>query len=240
MQGFGKLAVLFMDTKIGLPSDFVRTFSVFYDQPDYLRKFDELLTKLTALPKYYSDMLADTALDVGDYEKAAKYYQDAFLFSGNSKHLSELQDVKNRLKSNEVDFHGFSRRLTEQIDVFLKAKLFDSRSKRPKKLETGQRSKQKADFAARPPGEPDDLLIHFLAKYPKTAFSPWRIQTWGSQREGFNRLAQYSKVAIRQSLDRLLAGGKLETALSRKGNTLYKLVTEHKNDSENDAIGEDE
>jgi hypothetical protein len=119
------------------------------------------------------------------------------------------------------------------------AELLDSLSQRVEKLESVNVPKQEGEPTTRPRHELDDLLLQFFAKYPKTAFSPWRIQTWGGQREGFKRLTQYSKITIRQHLDRLLVEGKVQTTLSRKGNTLYKLASKEE-ESPNNAIDSDE
>jgi hypothetical protein len=117
------------------------------------------------------------------------------------------------------------------------AEALDSLSQRIEKVERVYIPKTETEDSPIPRHELEDLLMKFFAKYPKTAFSPWRIQTWGAQREGFNRLSQYSRITIRQYLDRLLVEGKLETVLSRKGNTLYRLANAGEN-SFNQSIEE--
>lgn len=118
------------------------------------------------------------------------------------------------------------------------AELLDSLSQRVEKLESAGAATDTKP-SVRPTHELDELLLKFFAKYPKTAFSPWRIQTWGGEREGFQRLKQYSRITIRHHLDRLLVEGHLQTTLSRKGNTLYKLAG-RKQSSPNNAIDSDE
>jgi len=87
-------------------------------------------------------------------------------------------------------------------------------------------SAQTPETATTAPAEDalDALLMQFLRRYSRTAFSPWRIQIWGAQQKGFKDLSQHSKVAIRQHLDRLLVQEKVRTTISRKGNTLYKVA----------------
>ncbi|MFO8163162.1 MAG: hypothetical protein R6T98_01350 [Desulfatiglandales bacterium] len=116
------------------------------------------------------------------------------------------------------------------------AELLDSLSQRVEKLESAG-SPSDTKTTTRPMHELDELLLKFFAKYPKIAFSPWRIQTWGSEREGFQRLRQYSRITVRHHLDRLLVEGHLRTTLSRKGNTLYMLAEQ---DGPNKAMDSDE
>jgi len=113
------------------------------------------------------------------------------------------------------------------------AELLDSLSQRVEELEARSQPTLSPP-ATRKQKELDDLLLNFFTKYPKTAFSPWRIQTWGGERDEFKRLRQYSRVTIRHHLDRLLVEGLLRTTLSKKGNTLYILADGEKESPNND------
>ena len=67
-------------------------------------------------------------------------------------------------------------------------------------------------------------LEQFLTKYQKWAFSPSRIRAWGSKQQGFSVLANYEYPFIRSTLQKMVSDGTLETRISRKGNTLYRIA----------------
>lgn len=118
------------------------------------------------------------------------------------------------------------------------AELLDSLSQQVEKLEVGIQGIP-IPPAPRQQKELDNLLLKFFTKYPKMAFSPWRIQNWEDEREEFKRLRQYSNVTIRHHLDRHLVKGLLRTALRKNGNTLYMLAYGEK-ESPNNALDRDE
>ncbi|MCS0433164.1 hypothetical protein [Vibrio diabolicus] len=68
------------------------------------------------------------------------------------------------------------------------------------------------------------LLLEFLQKYSEWAFSPSRIRVWGSKQQGFSSLSNYEHPFIRSTLQKLVSEGKLETRVSKKGNTLYRIA----------------
>ncbi|CAH7201943.1 conserved hypothetical protein [Vibrio chagasii] len=68
------------------------------------------------------------------------------------------------------------------------------------------------------------LLLEFLQKYSEWAFSPSRIRVWGSKQQGFSSLSDYEHPFIRSTLQKLVSEGKLETRVSKKGNTLYRIA----------------
>jgi hypothetical protein len=67
------------------------------------------------------------------------------------------------------------------------------------------------------------LLLTFLETYEKWAFSPSRIKMWGAKQQGFSSLSDYELPFIRITLQKMLTEGTIETTLSKKGNTLYRL-----------------
>lgn len=67
------------------------------------------------------------------------------------------------------------------------------------------------------------LLMQFLTKYKDWAFSPSRIRAWGSQQQGFSSLADYKYPFIRGTLQKMVSENILETRISKKGNTLYRV-----------------
>lgn len=77
---------------------------------------------------------------------------------------------------------------------------------------------------AQPPSlELRRLLITFLTEYQHWAFSPIRVQYWGSQQPNFEKLNDFKVDEIRYALQSMVAEGKLETRISKKGNTLYRI-----------------
>jgi hypothetical protein len=66
------------------------------------------------------------------------------------------------------------------------------------------------------------LLVQFLRQYRTYAFSPARIQKWGSQRPGYETFGTQSASKIRQALQQLVLTGDVTTRVSQHGNTLYK------------------
>lgn len=68
-----------------------------------------------------------------------------------------------------------------------------------------------------------ELLQEFLTRYSRWAFSPLRIQKWGSRQTGFERLDLYSVNEIRGKLEEMLSDGVLEERESKNGNKLYRI-----------------
>lgn len=71
----------------------------------------------------------------------------------------------------------------------------------------------------------DDLtrLVKSLLAAHKVAFSPARIAAWGGHQPGFEKLSNYSRDEIRRVLQGMVAKKELETVVSKRGNTLYRL-----------------
>lgn len=67
------------------------------------------------------------------------------------------------------------------------------------------------------------LLLEFLKKYKEWAFSPSRIRAWGSKQQGFSALSSYDPPLIRSTLQKMVSENILETRISKKGNTLYRV-----------------
>ncbi|MFM2484349.1 hypothetical protein [Celerinatantimonas yamalensis] len=67
------------------------------------------------------------------------------------------------------------------------------------------------------------LLLEFLTKYKKWAFSPSRIRVWGSKQQGFSAISRYEYPFIRSTLQKMVSENILETRISKKGNTLYRV-----------------
>lgn len=68
-----------------------------------------------------------------------------------------------------------------------------------------------------------DWLMEFLKKYSRWAFSPLRIQKWGSRQPGFEKFELYSVNEIREKLEEMLSDGVLEERESKNGNKLYRI-----------------
>lgn len=69
-----------------------------------------------------------------------------------------------------------------------------------------------------------DLLIRFLKEHRKWSFSPSRIKIWGQQQKGYSELSSYEVPFIRSILQKLVSERELETRISKKGNTLYRIA----------------
>ncbi|USI27891.1 nuclease-related domain-containing protein [Alteromonas macleodii] len=67
------------------------------------------------------------------------------------------------------------------------------------------------------------LLIQFLRSHSKWAFSPLRIQKWGSKQTGYEKLAIFTTNDIRRELEALLAENVLVESTSKKGNRLFRI-----------------
>ena len=67
------------------------------------------------------------------------------------------------------------------------------------------------------------LLIDFLTKYNQWAFSPSRIRAWGAKQQGFASFVEYNHSFIRSTLQKMVSENLLETRISKKGNTLYRI-----------------
>jgi hypothetical protein len=68
------------------------------------------------------------------------------------------------------------------------------------------------------------LVTDFLRQNSPTAYSPLRIQQWGAKQSGFEKLSNYSLSNVRKVLQDMAAEGLLETAVSKLGNTLYRIA----------------
>ncbi len=68
------------------------------------------------------------------------------------------------------------------------------------------------------------LLLNFLSANDRVFFSPLRIKEWGSTQPGFESLKNFEVGFIRHILGKMVAERVLETAISKKGNTLYRIA----------------
>lgn len=66
-------------------------------------------------------------------------------------------------------------------------------------------------------------LLTFLTMYKEWAFSPSRIRAWGSQQQGFSAFSNYEHPFIRSTLQKMVSENIIETRISKKGNTLYRV-----------------
>lgn len=68
------------------------------------------------------------------------------------------------------------------------------------------------------------LVKDFLNTYSNYAFSPLRIKTLAIATNGFEDLAHANLLDIKSAIRELLATGIVKTKISKKGNTLYKIM----------------
>jgi hypothetical protein len=118
LQGWGRPVCIIANKKEDVPSDFVRDFNIFYENNTrYISKFKTLLTSFKDREKYYVDILADEAIKTADYEKAIKYYQEAFLISGNRQIISKMRKLRDDIKTKKVPIK-LRTRLVNAIDTY--------------------------------------------------------------------------------------------------------------------------
>lgn len=77
-----------------------------------------------------------------------------------------------------------------------------------------ERNRKVSDFKA--------LIVAFLREFDDRAFSPRRIENWGAQQPGYSELSGNSEL-LRTTLRRLVVEGTVETSVSQRGNTLYRI-----------------
>lgn len=118
MNGFGKPIVFIVDSTENIPSDLVRTFCIRYNRKDYLEEFKELIINIESYPRSYYRHLADSALEVKDYEKAMWYYKESYMISGEDSFLTKLKQVEQELRNDANIPNGYKKRLTDGIRDF--------------------------------------------------------------------------------------------------------------------------
>jgi hypothetical protein len=120
LQGWGRPVLLVANKKADLPSDFTRDFCIFYEtNRQYRRDFSELVQRIKEREQYYINVLAGEAIQTGDYEKAIKYYQEAFLISGKRPILTKMRKLKTDIGPRHMST-ALKTRLTSLIDSFLR------------------------------------------------------------------------------------------------------------------------
>ncbi len=68
------------------------------------------------------------------------------------------------------------------------------------------------------------LLLDFFSANDRVSFSLLRIKEWGSTQPGLEGLKNFEIGFIRHILGKMVAERVLETAISKKGNTLYRIA----------------
>lgn len=119
------------------------------------------------------------------------------------EHIEELNDLRIRISQLEESGQPAESRIeeTQASTEFSNAKLVAvERSRRLRKR-----------------------LLEFLTSHDRWAFSPARIAVWGSRQREFKDLKEYNTVEIRRMLQAMVADGELETRISKRGNTLYRV-----------------
>jgi hypothetical protein len=137
MQGFGKPVILFLDESINLPSDFVRSYAIFLNTKNWNTKFDSLLKNIKRLPDKFLNVTGDIAFEAGDYERASKYYMDAYLIDESGGALKRIEEIMRLLKDPPSGENGLRRRLFQTLQAFVKGT-----SKNTAKAEKERRSQK--------------------------------------------------------------------------------------------------
>lgn len=130
LQGWGRPALLVANKKENLPSDFTGESCIFYEDDNrYISKFRDLVTGFKGRENYYVDILAGQAIRTADYEKAIKYYQEAYLISGNRQILNKMRKLKEDLEARRVPIK-LRTRLINAINSFQKYARYKEGTKR--------------------------------------------------------------------------------------------------------------
>ena len=119
MQGFGKPVILIADKKRNLPSDYVRHYAVFYSSRDYLARYGSLLDDIAKLPEDLYEHVGQFAFKAGDYEKAAKYYQEGYLINPKQETLAIIQSIATSLDKSKGVPIAYKQRLLDNIRFFV-------------------------------------------------------------------------------------------------------------------------
>ena len=88
---------------------------------------------------------------------------------------------------------------------------------------SGDKTSGKEKEKSQIPTDLEKMLLEFLSKFDRWAFSPSRINLYGSKQEGFEDFSTHSVSQIRSTLRQLVLQKKLATRVSKKGNTLYRI-----------------
>ncbi len=84
-----------------------------------MRKFKELIESFRQREQQYVDTIASEAIRMADYEKAFKYYQDAFLISGNRQILNKIRKLKDNVESRRIP-SDLKMRLSNIMTAYLR------------------------------------------------------------------------------------------------------------------------
>lgn len=118
MQGFGKPVIIFADKKRSLASDYVRHYAIFYNSRDYLSRYGNLLEDIAKLAENVYEYVGQFALKARDYEKAVKYYQEAYLINPKQEILVIIESIASALEEAKGIPRAYKQRLIESIRYF--------------------------------------------------------------------------------------------------------------------------
>jgi len=118
MQGFGKPVILVVDKRKNLASDYIRHYAVFYNYKNYLSKYGSLLDDIAKLPEDFYVHVGQIALKAQDYEKAAKYYQEAYLIDPKPQTLAIIKSISSLLEETKGIPPAYKQRLLDQLSLY--------------------------------------------------------------------------------------------------------------------------
>lgn len=118
MQGFGKPIILLVDRKKNLPSDYIRHYAVFYNSKEYLSRYRSVLEDISQLPENVYEYVGQFAFKAKDFEKSAKYYQEAYLINPKPKTLGKIKSIASELEKATGIPTAYKQRLLENIQYF--------------------------------------------------------------------------------------------------------------------------
>ena len=118
MQGFGKPVILLVDKKKNLPSDYVRHYAVFCNSREYVSRYRSVLEDICKLPENMYEYVGKFAFKARDFEKSAKYYQEAYLISPKQGTLRKIKSIASELERARGIPRAYKQRLLENIQYF--------------------------------------------------------------------------------------------------------------------------
>jgi hypothetical protein len=116
MQGFGKPIIAVVYDAANLPSDFVRTFSVFYATRGYTRKLFNMVQRLMTRTDFFMK-IGDRALKAGNYEKAGLLYREEYLNTNNPMAMEKIANTIDLLKRSNLRA-GYKQDLLDSLSSF--------------------------------------------------------------------------------------------------------------------------
>ena len=116
MHGFGKPIIAVVCDEQHLPSDFVRTYSVFYKKRGYANKLLRMAQRLTTRTDYFMKV-GSAALKAGNYEKAGLLYREEYLNNRNPECIDKISELIDLVERSTLHA-GYKQELVDDLTTF--------------------------------------------------------------------------------------------------------------------------